>query len=461
MKKNFAKQRSKGAPLNNGDPRCAAILALDEIESRSAYADLFLKQRWAKIPFRDDRDKALATMLVYGVLRWRNRLDAIVSHCAGRPLSKIQRALLNPLRVGVYQLVFLDRVHAGAAVSETVEAVKTLGHSKGAGFVNAVLRRTAREGGKLPESEDEIERFSLETGMPRWLIELWQKDEGPAGAALIARALSATPPAFFRAKNQSMADELLQHLKTPKAKGRGFYAPASFWAIGGGELSADEMVTSGKAVLQGQASQLIPLLLSPERGARVLDCCAAPGLKTAHIAELMDDSGEIVALDIHKKRARMVETLAQSLGYSSIKAITGDAAKYTDERPFDAALLDVPCSGLGVLAHNPERKWRISPDELSTFPALQYAIMENAAKMVRVGGVMVYSTCTTARAENEGVVKRFLAEEKGWEVEPPKDFDAPTLINEEGFFKTFPIEPTEENGEHLDGFFGARLRRTR
>ncbi|PLX42264.1 MAG: hypothetical protein C0609_09815 [Deltaproteobacteria bacterium] len=459
MRSAVNKKRSKGAPIKNGEPRCAAISALNDIERRKAYADIYLKKKWTEVPFGDPRDKALATMLVYGVLRWRNRLDAIIAHCAGRPISKIQRALLNPLRVGVYQLIFLDRVHAAAAVSETVEAVKTLGYSKGAGFVNAVLRSASRNGGELPGAEDELENLSLETGMPRWLIELWREEEGLAGATLIARALSATPPAFFRATGEGGVEALLQCLDTPRAKGKGLYAPGSFWCVGGGELSESELVTSGKAIIQGQASQLVPLLLSPEPGARVLDCCAAPGLKTTHIAELMGDSGEIVALDIHEKRVRAVEALAQSLGYLSIKAVKGDARIYKEARPFDAALLDVPCSGLGVLAHNPERKWRLSPKELSTFPPLQYAIIENAAKLVRVGGVIVYSTCTTARAENEGVIKRFLSENKSWTLEHPETFVAPSLINKEGFFKTFPMEPAVDNGGHLDGFFGARLRR--
>jgi 16S rRNA (cytosine967-C5)-methyltransferase len=444
------------------DARSLAANALDEIERRGAYADQFLDSLFRREKGLDPRERGLVTALVYGVLRRRNLLDAAIRNAYQRPLKKLHPALLTILRTGAFQLLYFDRIPAPVAVSETVELAVRSGHAKARGLVNALMRKISSVGMGFPRPEGFDERIGLETGFPAWIIEHWRLQEGEEGAKLMAEGFGAVPPVFLRVDTGKISrEEALASLGEKKEAGPGDYSPQSIWLCGGGDLRELDLLKKGLAVAQGQASQLVSLLLAPVPGWRMLDACAAPGIKATHLASLMEDKGEIIALDIHPGRVNMIGELAGKLGLGSIKPLLSDAALYRDDALFDGVLVDAPCSGLGVLAHNPEKRWRLTPAELSGFPPLQERVLENAAKMVKPGGVLVYATCTTARAENEEAVKAFLGGNPSFALESAAGFISPRLVTAEGFVKTFPSPPAASPGGYLEGFFAARMRRSR
>ncbi len=442
------------------NPRLLAAKILDEIERKESFADALLDSSLKKAPEMDERDRALATALLYGALRKRNALDSQIYRAYGRPLKKLHPSLLNILRIGAFQVLFMDKIPESAAVNEAVNAARALGHAKAAGLVNALLRKIALDGFVLPENADEIEKTALERGFPRWIIEKWEKDEGREGAFAMARAFAEEPPLFLRVNTSKISlVDAKKSLEGFKEVGEGRFAPDSLWISGGGDARRTSLLKDGLAFAQGQSSQLVSLLLGPQKGWKILDACSAPGLKAADLALMMGDSGKITALDIHPHRVKAIAEIARRLGLSSIEALCADASSFQNDELFNAALVDAPCSGLGVLSRNPEKRWRLSPEKIAHFPELQSGILSNAAKMVKSGGVLVYATCTSAREENEGVVRGFLDGNPAWELESAGRFVPKELVTPEGFMKTFPLGPPQSRGEHLDGFFAARLKR--
>ncbi len=440
-------------------PRQLALAALDALERREGYADAALDGLLGRHPELAPRDRALVSQLVYGVLRWRGRLDAHLARAASRPLAKIHARLLQVLRLGAYQLLYLDRIGRHAAVHETVELARAskLGHTTG--FVNAVLRRVADAGPDLPLPEDPAERLALTYSCPGWLTAQWLAEHGPEGAEALCRSAATVPPLWLRVDRGR--DEALAELRAGGwAAEAGAFAPEAVWAgASAGDPRAIPLVARGAAVVQDQASQLVAHLVAPGPGARVLDACAAPGLKATHLVAL-EPSCRITALDVHPHRVRRIEELAARLGLSGVTAEAADARGYRAAEPFDAVLVDAPCSGLGVLGRTPEAKWRRGPEELAAFPPLQLALLANLADAVRPGGLLVYSTCTTVRAENQAVVEALLADRPDFTLEPPPpgrlSWDG--LVTPAGYLCTFG-RAGGEGPRALDGFFGARLRR--
>jgi 16S rRNA (cytosine967-C5)-methyltransferase len=459
--RNPRSKRGSPTPSKPADARTLAAGLLDALENRDAYADQLLDGLWSRRPDADPRDRALTTHLVYGVLRWRNGLDRVIEHAAERPTGKLSLGVLNLLRVGAYQLLHLDRIPASAAVHATVEATRRRGFSHSAGLVNAVLRRVSAEGKDLPPPEDPILRLALTCGLPVWLAALWTSEEGAEGAACLGGAAATIPPCVLRVDTRKThRNDVIGRLGKDASGGLCAYAPEGVWTEGGGDPRQIEAVRTGKAVVQSQASQLVAPYLAPPPGARVLDACAAPGLKATHIARLMENRGEVTALEIHPHRARAAEELARRLGFDSIRVVTADATVYRDSAPFDAVLVDAPCSGLGVLAHTPEKKWRYAPADFDRFPPLQRALLENAARAVAPGGTLVYATCTTVRSENEGLIAGFLDDHPEFRrAGPPPGFPAPDLCTREGDLKTFPRPTGGGPDRFLDGFYAARLTR--
>jgi 16S rRNA (cytosine967-C5)-methyltransferase len=442
--------------------RGLAATALDEIERRGAYADQYLDSLFRRMGKLDSRERGLVTALVYGVLRRRNLLDAAIQNVYGRPLKKLHPALHTILRVGAFQLLFLDRIPAPVAVSETVELAAGSGHAKARGLVNALMRKISSVGMGFPRPPGFDEKLGLENGFPSWIIEKWRTAEGEEGARMMAEAFGAIPPVFLRVDTEKLSrEEALASLGETRESGCGEFSQQGIWLSGGGDLRELRLLREGLAVMQGQASQLVSLLVAPKPGMRVLDACAAPGLKTTHLASLMGDKGEILALDIHPNRVQTIEELAKKLGLKSIRPIVADAALAWDDNPFDAVLVDAPCSGMGVLSHNPEKRWRLTPKELAQLPELQRRILENTAKMVKPGGVLVYATCTTAREENEEMVEGFLTGNPSFEIEPAAAFIPAALVTAEGYMRTFPRPQAVSPSGHLDGFFAARMRRSK
>ena len=443
-------------------PRALALDLLAQLELREAYADVLLNAALDRAPAMATRDRALASHLVYGVLRWRNRLDHHLARFCRQPLKKLHPKVLQLLRLGAYQILFLDRVPDRAAVSESVALAHYCGQAPASGLVNAVLRRVAEAGPELSERLSPEERLSLLFGCPGWLVERWLAEHGPEGAESLCRGASQVPQLWLRIDPRRVSrKEALARLHDGAIEAfPGAYAPDAV-GLTSGDPRGNPLVREGLAVVQDQASQLIAHWLAPEPGWKVLDGCAAPGLKTTHLAGMVGDTGAVEALDLHPHRVEQVNELAARLGCGNCSTAVGDARTHRWRQPFDAVLVDAPCSGLGVLRRTPEAKWRRSPEDLDELPTLQGELLRNLADAVRPGGVLVYATCTTLRAENEAVVEGFLAQRPEFRVTPPLSgpVDWQPLADSDGFLRTYPEGIDGTGPAALDGFFAARLRR--
>ena len=364
------------------------------------------------------------------------------------------------LRLGLYQLLFLERVPAYAAVDSSVRLV---GRARRAavGLVNAVLRRAAaagRDGLPLPDAAaDPLGRKAVEWSHPRWLVERWARDFETDDLVRLLESDNVRGPVSIRANR----------LRTTRDALRAELAAAGAEAIDG-EWAADALVVrrgaallratpawrAGRFAFQGEASQLVAPLVAPAPGARVLDACAAPGGKTAHLAALVG-GGSVVALDVRPAGASRILGEARRLGADAVRALVADARRPPLAGRFDAVLVDAPCSGLGTLRRHPEVRWRRGPEDITRLAALQREILDGVAPLVRPGGTLVYAVCTLMEEENEAVIRGFLAAWPWFAVDDPSrgvEGRVREALTGDGFLRTLP------HRDDLDGFFVARLR---
>jgi 16S rRNA (cytosine967-C5)-methyltransferase len=445
-------------------PRLIAIRVVERVQRAGAYADLALHHALvqSRMP---PADRALATELVYGTLRWRGRLDYLIGKALDRDLSKLEPLVTSALRVGAYQLFFSDRIPANAAVDEAVRCVRAMGIERATGLVNAVLRRLAREGEgyALPSlDEDPLGHLIHACSLPEWLAARWLEQYGAEEAAALARTLNEPAPLTVRVnRTRTSVDAILPTLveRFPDAT-RCRYASDGIVLGRKGDVGQDPALLAGEISVQDEASQLVVELLDPQPGERILDVCAAPGTKTAAIAERLAGEGHVLALDRHARRLRLVGRGIRRLGLGGVATLERDATKSLEDLterdgPFDRILVDAPCSGLGSLRRNPDARWRLRPEDLPELARVQRALLESAASVLRPGGTLVYSTCTVTPEENEQVIRGFLATRASWRVVPGSE--APEtlrpLIDEEGQLRLLP------HHHDMDGFFAVRLQR--
>lgn len=442
-------------------PRTIALQILNRIDSSDAYADILIDEAFNKLPFKDI-DKGLLTEIVYGVLRWRGRIDWTISLFSSVKPPKMERDILNILRIGVYQLLFLDRVPVFAAVNESVNMAKVIGQRQG-GFVNAVLRGIERgkDGITYPDLDiGPVRHISIKYSHPEWLVRRFIKEVGVDGAIRLCLANNEPPPLTIRVNRTAISREDLYS----KLSSAGYdvayasFSPSALNLKSAGNITAVPGFMEGLFTVQDEASQLTSFILDPQPGENALDACAAPGGKASHIAELMDDTGEVIALDIRSKGIKKIEENVNRLGLVSVKARVLDATKplYFKEREFDRILLDAPCSGTGILRRHPEGKWQKREKDVAELTARQRALIENLSRHLKPGGVMVYSVCSVLREEGEDVVDAFMALHKDFIIEPafPKGTDAgERLVCNKGFFKVY------SHTSGMDGFFAAKLRK--
>ncbi len=442
-------------------PRMIAIRVVERVQRAGAYADLALHHALveSRIPALD---RALATELVYGTLRWRGRLDYLIGKALDPDIDTLEPLVTSALRVGAYQLFFSDRIPENAAVDEAVRCVRAMGLERATGLVNAVLRRLAREGDSyaLPKLETEPLEYLVHAGsLPPWLAERWLAEFGAEQAASLAAAMNEAAPVTVRVnRTKTTREALLPELieRFPEAKAC-LYAPDGIVLGRKGDVGQDPTFLSGQISVQDEASQLVVHLLDPQPGDRVLDTCAAPGTKSAAIAERLDGEGHVLALDRHARRLRLVGRGIRRLEIGGVATLERDATKsladLTEAGPFDRILVDAPCSGLGALRRNPDARWRVRPEDLESLSKIQRAILESAASVLRPGGSLVYSTCTITPEENESVVQAFMATRPGWQIAPKQEAPAvmQELIDENGFLRLLP------HRHDMDGFFAVRL----
>jgi len=453
-------RRRGSAPTHT---RLLALRVLERVSSAGAYADLLLHASLARSSLNAP-DRAFATDLVYGTLRWRGKIDYYLSHFVDRDLSKLEPLVASTLQLGAYQLLCSPRIPVNAAVDESVRCIRAAGMDRATGLVNAVLRRLALERDQvvLPSAAaDPIAHLTHVLSFPGWLAERWIERYGIADAVAFAKASNEPPPLTIRV-NRTRGDsrELLRKLRASFPHAAACRLARDGIVLGRkGNPARDPSFLAGRFSVQDEASQLVVALLDPQPGEQVLDLCAAPGGKTTAIAERIGPSGSVVAVDRHARRLDLVQRAVRRLGLSGIRTVARDATRsLADLAPaggFDRILVDAPCSGLGTLRRNPDAKWRVKPGDPARLAEVQRALVANAAGLLRPGGTLVYSACTVLAEENEEIARHFTRDSR--ELVPLPKAALPgeiqDVVDAEGFLRTFP------QTHDTDGFFAARFER--
>lgn len=432
------------------------------METRKAYADILLDHS-LNLCSLSALDRALLTQIVYGTLRWRGKIDWHLSQVLNRPLSRMNPHLRNLLRLTLYQLLFLTRIPHYAAVNEGVKLAKRYGGIKAGGLMNAVARRILRESQslRLPDSEkDPVLALSINFSHPQWLVKNWLDYFGEEETEALLRADNEEAPLILRVNSMKGTRETL--LKSLGASGVDAtptpWSPHAIQVKFPGPIKELPGFQEGSFQVQGEASQLVALLLDPKPGERVLDACAAPGGKTTHLAELMGDRGEVVAADISPKGLEKINENVQRLGLKSVRTVAADVSKGLGETaagPYDRILVDAPCSGLGTLRSHPEAKWHREERDILRLSHLQKRIAERVLSHLKPGGILVYSTCTLTQEENEGVIEELLNHHPDLVVESAKS-RLPERARPLSRGKYLLALPHKHN---TDGFFAARIRK--
>jgi 16S rRNA (cytosine967-C5)-methyltransferase len=428
-----------------------ALAVVRRVFEENAYADRALHGEAERLRL-DPRDRALATRLAYGAVQRRATLDHVIEALAGRPTTKLEPAVLAALRLGVLQLAYMDRIPAHAAVAESVELAKRESR-RGAGLVNAVLRRAAREARPLVDAlpDRTPAEAALRHSHPAWIAELWFDALGPGDARALMAADNEPAEAALRANTLRLdAAELARRL--PVATHPADRLPEGLLLDDPFDAFSSPLWEQGLFMPQSRAAMAVARVLDPHPQDEVLDLCAAPGGKTTHIAALMRDAGRVVAVERHPGRAEALRRTAARMGATSVEVRTADATE--PQGTFDRVLVDPPCSDLGTLASRPDARWRKDPAAVERMAAQQADILDAAAASVRPGGVLVYSTCTISPAENEHRIADFLGHHDDFALDdPPSDvpvWDHPTVPR---MMQTLP------HRDGTEGFFIARLRR--
>jgi 16S rRNA (cytosine967-C5)-methyltransferase len=430
-----------------------ALAVTRRVFEQGAYADRALHGEARRLDL-SARDRALAMRLAYGVVQRRDTLDHVIVTLAGRPLAKLEPAVLAALRLGVLQLAFLDRVPAHAAVTESVELAKRESRA-GAGLVNAVLRRAAREARAMVEALPDATpaEAALRHSYPIWIAGLWFDALGPEAARALMATGNEPAEAAVRANTlRTTAADLATSL--PVESHAADRLPEGLVLDEPFDAFASPLWEQGLFMPQSRAAMAVARVVEPQPGEQVLDLCAAPGGKTTHLAALMRGEGRIVAVERHPGRAEALQRTADRMGAASVEVRVADATEPQETDAYDRVLVDPPCSDLGTLAARPDARWRKDPADVAELAARQEAILAAAARAVRPGGVLVYATCTISPAENEQRIDVFLGQHADFAIEdPPPDVPVWDHPHVPRLMQTLP------HRDGTDGFFMARLRR--
>jgi 16S rRNA (cytosine967-C5)-methyltransferase len=394
------------------DAREIALNTLYKIEIGEGYSNITLNKELTKAKALSKNDKALVSQLVYGVITWKLTLDTIIRRYSSIRLKKISSWIINILRMGIYQICYLDKIPESAAVNESVKLAKKYGHEASAKFVNAILRKIEKnEIEKLLDyiKEQKLtyeEELSITTSHPLWLVEkLLEEFADKDFVKGLLEANNQNPRIALRANRLKITrDNLVKLLIENGVDAESGNLSDSIFIIGYTNLD------DSLCVVQDEAAQLSVLKLNPKENDIVLDACSSPGGKTTYIAELMNNKGIVDAWDIHEHRVELVKNACQTQEVTIVNTSVMDASEYNEnlKEKYDKILLDVPCSGLGVIRKKPDIKWSRNEEELKDIVVIQKEILNTCSKYLKVGGTLVYSTCTVLKEENENQVEKLL-----------------------------------------------------
>jgi 16S rRNA (cytosine967-C5)-methyltransferase len=481
--------------LRQLDPRQLAFLALRQIQ-RGAFADVAL-DKVLQNPESDrisGPDRRLLTELVYGTVRRQRTLDALIDQLAQKPASQQPPELRLILHLGLYQVHYLGQVPDSAAVNTTVDLAKKNGMVGLAGFVNGLLRQAVRDQEQAAADRTEAKSADLETidlppdpgasprasmpslahrhlgaglplvtqiGMqhsyPDWIVQVWLDQFGQSATEQLCEWLNQPPSIDLRVNTRrSDRDSLQATLQDAGVQARPIpHLPQALRLAPAGPIQNLPGFQEGWWIVQDSSAQLVSYLLDPQPGETVVDACAAPGGKTLHIAELMQDKGQIWAIDRTASRLKKLQQNIDRLGLTAIQTVTGDSRDQPQWVGLaDRVLVDAPCSGLGTLNRHADARWRQTPKSVQELAQLQRQLLDQAATWVKPGGIMVYATCTLHPDENENLVQGFLADQPDWQIAPPAA-DSPVMpfMAATGWAQVLPYQ------HHMDGFFMVKLKK--
>lgn len=439
------------------NPRQLAVLTLNRLEDTEDFLrevlDLHIRENNLS-----NLDQGLYTELVYGTVRMQKNLDYILGKYSKRPLYELESIVLNNLRVAVYQIFFLDRVPNSAAVNEAVNLARLFKHQGVANFTNGILRQVVKNKNQVayPSAQkNAVGYLSLKYSFPEWIIEQWLPKWGLQETEALCLAMNQPPELHVRTNTLRLSPEKLKkHFKNEDIQVEpGLYAPEVLRVNPARKVLQDPALNHGDYYIQDESGVLAGHALRVEPGQLVYDLCSAPGGKSTHLAQLMENKGEIRAFDVNAARLKLVEQNASRQGISIISTHVGDATKSLGLKPASRVLVDAPCSGLGTMHHRPDIRWRKTSQDVLELQKIQKKILENAANYVAKDGLLVYSTCTLMALENEEVVNWFLGSHPDFIGQPLPDF-FPQSPAEPKYFRTFL-----PHSHSLDGFFVAVFRK--
>ncbi|BCZ48083.1 ribosomal RNA small subunit methyltransferase B [Clostridium gelidum] len=429
-----------------------AVKILDRVLNEGAYSNIILSKELNESEL-NDKDKSLLTEIVYGVLRRRKTLDIIISNFV-KDIKLMNKDTLNILRVAIYQMNFLDKIPSYAACNEAVEEAKQIseGDSK---LVNGILRNFTKNPDDIEVPGNKIDEYSYKFSFEPWMIRLLIKQYGEPISKKIMSGLNAIPQVSVRVNEIKVdydgAFEELEALEYEIEEGS--ICPEAILIKGGKSIENNPLFNDGKITVQDESAMIIAPLLELEEGMTVIDLCSAPGGKTTHIAEILQNTGKVLAFDLHESKLGLIRESCERLGLTNVEVNTNDATKLNSEliESSDRILLDVPCSGIGIIRKKPEIKWNKTRNDLRDVIPVQRDIMENAWKYLKTGGLMIYSTCTLNKEENEENIAWFLNRHKDCNIKKIFVGKQDNLVyNRNGSLTIMP-------NEYMDGFFVAKL----
>ena len=438
-----------------------ALKTLYKIEKEGAYSNIVLNQQ---IKQNDkgltEIDKGFISELVYGTVTWKLTLDEIIKKYSKLKLNKISTFVLNILRMGIYQIIFLDKVPKSASVNESVNLAKRYGHKSSANFVNAILRKIDKKDyEEFFEIKDDIQRISKTTSMPIWLVEKLLEENTINKVEEICKFSNERPKVCIRINNlKTTKEELVQKLQQKEIKIKQGILEDFLVLENIKNIENLEEFKQGLFTIQDEGAGIIPLILNPKPNENVLDACSSPGGKTTYMAELMNNKGKILAWDIYEHRVNLVKNTSKRLGVNIIETNVQDATNYNEKykEKFDKILLDVPCLGIGVMKRKPDIKWKKKKEDIEEITKIQKEILKTCSKYLKHDGEIVYSTCSILKEENEKIIEDFIQNNKNFELVKPKIKENyfKKYIKKDRYIQVYPNELT-------DGFFICKLKKNR
>ena len=439
--------------------REVALKTLYKIDKEEMYSNLALnemiKQNRSNL---NSRDIGLISEIVYGTISWKLTIDEIIRKYSSIKMKKISPWILNVLRMGIYQIIFLDKIPKSAAVNESVNLAKRYGHKGSSNFVNAILRKVSKEDiEEFNKIENSIERISKTTSTPEWIVEELLKEKNEKEVEKICKSFNIKPKISIRVNRlKTTKDELKEKLKDRNINCQDGKLSDFIMIDGLKDIENLDLFKEGYFTVQDESAGMASIVLNPLENEFVLDACSAPGGKTTHLAEIMNNKGKIIAWDIYEHRLNLIKQNYKRLGINIIETNLNDATIYKEEyfEKFDKILLDVLCLGIGVIRRKPDIKWQRRKENINEITKIQMQILETCSKYLKKGGELVYSTCSILEEENQNIIDVFLNKNPEYEISRYENIannvEISRYLVEDKYIKIYPNDTN-------DGFFICKI----